>query len=309
MRAAFSKLTEKKMVVGLMHGGSTQRVESLNHLRATVRPKYQHHAGSDVADQRHNLGDLRWNEKRFGSTQAALAELGVESAGQYCEQALKYLDSESRADSQRKATIEGKQKRKANRKKRTSDTNAVEDGAYGPQTERNQITSLSPVPTPEVAAGVKYDGTLDAAMSMPARALVTHPPYTPLPSYTHPSPPPPSASSLQSHPAPQVLVWDIKHTGTDGGETYLDFEVWEIGAKLLRWTGGKHPKLEPVDTSKLASLVQCMRPMSSYVREHMLGSRPPAEQVTVQQLLGRAETCRHTYRLASANRELQTRFV
>jgi len=57
MRQAFAKLTERKMVVGLMHGGSTQRVESLNHVRATIRPKYQHHAGSSVARQRHDLGD------------------------------------------------------------------------------------------------------------------------------------------------------------------------------------------------------------------------------------------------------------
>ena len=96
MRQAFAKLTERKMVVGLMHGGSTQRVESLNHVRATIRPKYQHHAGSSVAHQRHNLGDLRWNEGRFGSTDAVLRALGVEGGvGATGAKALHYLDAES----------------------------------------------------------------------------------------------------------------------------------------------------------------------------------------------------------------------
>jgi len=107
MRAAFAKLTQRKMVLGLMHGGSTQRVESLNHVRATIRPKYQHHAGSNVADQRHNLGDL---------------------------------DSESRKDSERKRTIEGKKRRKKNRKKRSTDTNAVEDGAWTSISSSSAVT-------------------------------------------------------------------------------------------------------------------------------------------------------------------------
>ena len=129
MRMAFSKLTVDKMVVGLMHTGSTQNVESLNHVRATLRPKYQHHAGSDVADQRHNLGDLRWNEGRLGSTVAVLRELGVLEVGGWLERALTYLEHESNGDSLRKSTIEGKRRRKANRKRNSAETTAVEDGA------------------------------------------------------------------------------------------------------------------------------------------------------------------------------------
>jgi hypothetical protein len=177
MRAAFAKLTKREMVVGLMHGGSTQRVESLNHVRATIRPKYQHHAGSNVADQRHNLGDLRWNDGRFGSTCAVLTTLGVEGGvGAYGEQALRYLDTESRKDSERKRTIEGKKQRRRNKQKRSKDTNAVEDGAYGPQAEREEVTALKEIAPPAGAlAGATYTSTLDATVPMPSTALVRHP--------------------------------------------------------------------------------------------------------------------------------------
>lgn len=183
LRAAFAKLTERKMVLGLMHGGSTQRVESLNHVRATIRPKYQHHAGSNVADQRHNLGDLRWNDGRFGSTDATLTALGIETGVGACgEHALRYLDEESRKDSERKRTIDGKRRRKRNRKKRSTDTNAVEDGAYGPQAEREEVTTLKEIPPPPAAlAAAAYTGTLDATVPMPATALVASPPLPPAP--------------------------------------------------------------------------------------------------------------------------------
>ena len=238
MKAAFAKLTERKMVVGLMHGGSTQRVESLNHVRATIRPKYQHHAGSNVADQRHNLGDLRWNEGRLGSTAAVLKALGVEAVGSHGERALKYLDHESRADSRRKKTAEGKRRRKHNRKKRSGDTTAAEDRAYAPQGERE----LTEVPPPAAAlAGVAYSGQLDAEVKMPSSVL--------------------------------ILPWDLEHVGCNSGEKLHDTEIFELGGKLLRWHSGK---VTPVaDSGEYDSFVRHAKPKRILPRQ---GPRPVARR-------------------------------
>lgn len=251
MRQAFTKLTERKMVVGLMHGGSTQRVESLNHVRATIRPKYQHHAGSNVADQRHNLGDLRWNEGRFGSTDAVLAKLGLGGVGATGERALRYLDAESRGDGQRKKTNEAKKRRKRNRKKRSADTNEVEDGAYGPQAERNQITSLIEVAPPTGAAThASFSGALDATIAIPDTAL--------------------------------ILCWDLEHVGCNRGDTYLDVEIFELGAHLLRW---ERNQLTPVENGVFDALIRCTKPMTPYVRDNIAMSRPEDSQATPERLL------------------------
>ena len=248
MRQAFAKLTERKMVVGLMHGGSTQRVESLNHVRATLRPKYQHHAGSNVADQRHDLGDLRWNEGRCDSTRAVLSALGVEAVGSHGEQALRYLDHERHQDSRRKATTDGKRRRKRNRKKRSGETTANEDGAYNPQGERE----LKEEPPPEeAAAAATFSGQLDAETPLPHSAL--------------------------------VLAWDLEHVGCNAGEKLLDTEVFELGGELLRWAGGKVTPVQGV--GEFDSFVRSTKPMTRWVRENIAEAGPESRRATAEKLL------------------------
>jgi len=248
MRQAFTKLTERKMVIGLMHGGSTQRVESLNHVRACIRPKYQHHAGSDVADQRHNLGDLRWNEGRLGSTAAVLATLGMSGVGKYGQQALAYLDHESRADSQRKSTAEGKKRRKRNRRKRSGETSAVEDGAYEPQGER-ELTEVAP--PANAVEGATFSGELDAELKMPKSAL--------------------------------ILAWDLEHTGCNAGEKYLDTEIFELGGKLLRWEKGKATPV--TDAGEFDSFVRHAKPMTWWVKENIVEAGPEDRRATPEKLV------------------------
>ena len=78
-----------------------------------------------------------------------MAELGLAHVGQHGERGLRYLDAESRGDAARKATCAGKIRRKQNRRKRTAETKTAEDGAYGPQTARDEVVALKEMPAPD----------------------------------------------------------------------------------------------------------------------------------------------------------------
>eukprot|EP00966_Prymnesium_polylepis_P176631 4089685-Prymnesium_polylepis.1 len=85
-----------EMVRGIMHGGSTQRPEALNHVRATLNRKDQHYAASSTVKQRHDLGDARWNKGRFASTNDVLREAGIANGvGSVGGPVLQSLDNES----------------------------------------------------------------------------------------------------------------------------------------------------------------------------------------------------------------------
>ena len=252
MRAAFVKLTERKMVLGLMNCVSTQRVESLNHVRATIRRKDQHHAASNKADMLHDLGDLRWNHQRLASTEAVLRKLRVQAVGSHGEHALSYLDHESRGDSQRKSTLAGKRRRKANRRKRSGETNTVEDGAYAPQSERG----LAEVPLPTGVDASVYSGTLDATMVLPTRAL--------------------------------IVPWDLEHTGAQGGESVRNQDVFEFGAVMLQWDGGR---LTRVAGNEFSSFVRHSKPMTKWVRENIAEAGPAERQATSERLVQAPPLC------------------
>lgn len=76
-------MTTDAMIEGVMsvEGLSTQHCEAVNNVRAQVRPKRKHVAGSHTSEQRHGLGDLRVNLGRRGSTESILQQAGVSSIG------------------------------------------------------------------------------------------------------------------------------------------------------------------------------------------------------------------------------------
>jgi hypothetical protein len=184
---------------------------------------------SPTAQQRHNLGDVRWNHRRFISTDRVLREGGVaDGVGAIGAPVLQYLDSEAAGNSRRKATNEGKARRKANRKRKLAGT--TDDGEYGHSVAFHAMDK--PVPPPASIDSSLYKGELDAFVGLEDDFIFS--------------------------------TFDTELTGMQAGETIFESKIFDVGFEHTAVHGSVFTHID-----SFGSMAHTPKPLTNWVRQNI----------------------------------------